>query len=182
MNSKKSDGAAVKTPKARKINALDIFIIILVIASIAGIIYRHYSSGLPTKTDAEASYEVYFSVKDISFTTPSYLNTDDKIYFESGEFFGNLLNNNDTDTSSALVVTPANIVLTDENGNYVSTMYPDGSRVDANGSMLCKCVKTEDGRYLLGGTKYITPGEEISVRSELVDLKITITSIAEYVE
>ena len=182
MNSKKQDGNTVRTAKIRKINALDIFIIVLVIASVAGIIYRQYGSGFTTKSDVEASYEVHFSVDDISFTVPSYLNTNDKIYFESGEFFGNLLNNNDTDSESALVVTPANVVIVDEGGNYVSVMYPDGSRVDANGSLLCKCVKTSDGRYLLGGTKYITPGEEISVRSELVDLKIKIMSISEYVE
>ncbi len=182
MSSKASNGSAVKPSKIRKINALDIFIIILVIVSIVGIVYRQYTSKLPTKTEAEGAYEVYFSVKDISFTVPSYLNTDDNIYFESGEFFGKLLNNNDVDTTSALVVTSASVVLTDENGDYVSTMYPDGSRVDANGSILCKCTKTEDGRYLLGGTRYITPGESISVRTELVDLEITVTSIAEYIK
>jgi hypothetical protein len=182
MNSKTVNGANTKAPRKNKINALDIFIIILVIASIAGIVYRQYTSTLPTKTDEEAAYEVYFSVKNISFTTPEYLSTNDKVYFETGEFFGNLLNNNDTDTGSPLVVTPASVVLTDENGNYVSTMYPDGSRVDANGSILCRCVRTADGRYLLGGTKHITPGETILVRTELVDLQIVITSVADYVE
>lgn len=182
MNSKTANDKATRSQKSRKINALDIFIIILVIASVAGIIYRQYTSDLPTKTEGEASYEVHFSVKNISFTVPSYLKTDDKIYFETGDFFGNLLNNNDNDQDSALVVTPASVVLTDENGNYVSAMYPDGSRVDANGSILCKCVKTADGRYLLGGTRYITPGESITVRTELVDLTITITSVAQYVQ
>lgn len=182
MSLKASNSGAEKASKKIKINALDIFIIVLVIACIVGIIYRQYSSEFSTKTGEEELYEVYFSVKDISFTVPSYLDTNDKIYFESGEFFGNLLNNNDTDTTSALVVAPAGVVLTDENGNYVSTMYPDGSRVDANGSILCSCVKNADGRYLLDGTRYITPGEVISVRTELVDLEITITGISEYVK
>ena len=171
------EGTAAKKPKAH-FNIIDAAIIVLVISIVLGIVFRsHIIDKLwaESKTD---DYVVSFSVDNIRYTTPSYLELGDEVYFaDGGDLFGKLVS--ESDNVNALNITPASEYFTDEGGNVIEVFYPDAeSRVDTKGRIECRGYYDEDGGFSIDGRHYIAPGQYVNVRTELVSLTILITDIS----
>ncbi len=169
---------AVATKQKAHFNIIDAAIIILVISVVLGIVFRsHIIDKLwaGSKTD---DYVVSFSVDNIRYTTPSYLEVGDEVYFaDSGELFGILMS--ESDNVNALNITPASEYFTDANGNVIEVFYPDEeSRVDTKGRIECRGYYDEDGGFSIDGRHYIAPGQSVSVKTELVTFTLRITDIA----
>ncbi len=171
------EGAAATNKKAH-FNIIDAAIIILVISVILGIVFRsHIIDRLWAESNTE-DYIVSFSVDNIRYTTPAYLEVGDEVCFaDNGELFGKLMS--ESDNVNALNITPASEYFTDSKGNVVEVFYPDEeSRVDTKGRIECRGYYDEDGGFSIDGRHYIAPGQSVNVRTELVTFTVRITDIA----
>ncbi len=173
----KKENVASATKNKAHFNVIDAIIILLVIAIAAGIFFRSYIIEKLWATSKSDNYVISFSIEDIRYTTPTYMNVGDKVYFsDNGELLGTLLS--ESDNVNALNITPASKYFTDSNGNIVVVFYPDGeSRVDVKGRIECVGYYGEDGGFSVDGRHYLAPGQSISVRTELVSVTINIMSI-----
>lgn len=160
----------------RRGNVLDLFILLLLVASIIGIGYRYYTKTHPARADMLTDAEISFEIKSAVFTLPSYVKAGDVLYFEDGTVFGTVMDNSTEEENTALYVTPATVLTTDENGNYIRITYPDSSRVDCMGKLRCTGVFEEDGAFLLDGTRYITGGTALTVHTETASFVLNVTS------
>ena len=161
----------------RRGNILDLLILLLVVAAIIAIGYRYYTKSRPARADELRNAEIAFEIKDAVFTLPSYVKAGDVLYFDDGTQIGTVLNNSPEEESTALYVQSATVITTDESGKYVRTSYPDSSRVDAQGKLRCSVIPETDGSYLLGGSRYITPGTSILVHTETASFYMTVISV-----
>lgn len=157
-------------------NVIDAVVIVLVIAIGLGIFFR---ARIVDKLWAESKmgdYVISFSIEDIRYSTPTYMNVDDKVYFADGELLGTLMS--ESDNVNALNITPCAKYFTDNNGNIVEVFYPDSeSRVDVKGKIQCKGYYDDEGGFSIDGRHYIAPSQNIEVKTELVSVSINIMSI-----
>ncbi len=163
-------------------NAVDAMIIILVILAVVGIYFRHNILDILSEGKNNDEYVVSFSIEDIRYTTPNYINVGDKVYFESnGELMGTLMS--ESANQGALNITPASEYFTDSSGKVVEAHYPnEESRVNARGRMLCVGGYNSDGGFCIDGKTYIAAGQTVEVYTELVTVTLTVTSIELYEE
>ena len=176
MPRNKKENAASTTKKVH-FNVIDAIIILLVIAIAAGVFFRSYIIDKLWANSKSGDYVISFSIEDIRYTTPTYMNVGDEVYIsDSGELLGTLIS--ESDNVNALSITPASKYFTDENGNVVEVFYPDAeSRVDVKGSIQCVGYYGEDGGFSVDGRHYLAPGQSILVKTELVTVTINIMSI-----
>lgn len=157
-----------KTVK-HKFNAIDAFIIVIVILCVLGIYFRsQISSWLGFEKDIK-EYKMVFVIDKIKYTSSNYLSSGTEVYMNNGVALGIL------GECSSL---PAVEYLSDENGDLVEVNYPQDTYVDVEGFIKCKGVEKEDGFYI-GGTYSVAPGTELSVHTEMIDFVFTIVEIVE---
>lgn len=163
-------------------NAVDAMIIILVILAIVGIYFRHNILDMLTASKNNDEYVVSFSIEDIRYTTPNYINIGDKVYFASnGALMGTLMS--ESENQSALNITPASKYFTNSEGKVVEAHYPnEESRVNARGRMLCVGGYNDEGGFCIDGKTYIAAGQTVEIYTEYVTVTVTVTSIELYEE
>ncbi len=161
-------------------NAVDALIVILAIIAVVGIYFRYNILDFLSASKNNDEYVVSFSIENIRYTTPNYINVDDKVYFGSdGELFGVLMN--ESENQGALNITPASEFFTDSSGKVVEAFYPsENSRVDAKGRLLCEGVYDSEGGFSVKGKTHIAPGQTVSVYTEKVTFSLIVTEIAIY--
>lgn len=157
-------------------NILDLLILLVLLACLVGIGYRYYTSSGQSQSRSFREAEISFEIKDAVFTLPSYVQAGDQVRLESGALLGTLQDNNAADGATALYVSAASLITTDEDGNYIRITYPDSSRVDCLGSLLCRGVFEEDGSFLLEGNTYLTPGSTYRVHTETAAFTLVVTA------
>lgn len=174
----KSSESAKVVPKFK---VLDAVIILLIITSVLGI-YFHYNvlDTLKNKQDIE-QYVVTFSVENIRSSTANYINIGDAVYYsEDGEKLGELMAHQDGSTEP-LHQGIAFDYFSKESGEIVLVSYPSSDRTDArifvSGRILCMGLYSEDGGFLVNGTKYLAPGQTLQVQTELVTLNLVVQDI-----
>lgn len=157
-------------------NVVDALIIIVLIAVVLGIYFRFNVVEMFGSKERTEAYNVSFSVDNIRYTTPSYVNVGDKVYFgDTGELFGVL--NSESENQSVLSITPASEIFVDSSGNIQEVYYENETRVDAKGRIECQGTYAKDAGFCVGGTRYLAPGQTVEINTELVTFVITITSI-----
>ncbi len=170
-----------KQKKQRSIprfGVLDAVIILLVIVAVVGVYFRYNIIDLVSGTSNLSEYTVSYSIEDIRYTTPNFVNVGDKMYFaDSGEELGTLIAA--SENMGALSITPAAEYFTDKNGALVEVMYPNSqSRVDAKGRLVCLGKYSENGGFLVGGSVFIASGQYIGVNTDYASVIIRIDEIA----
>ncbi len=161
---------------------LDAVIILLVIIAVVGVYFRYNIVNLVTGASKLGEYTVSYSIEDIRYTTPNFMNVGDKVYFaDDGEELGTLLAV--SENMGALSITPAAKYFTDSNGAIVEVMYPNSqSRVDAKGRFVCVGKYSDDGGFLVNGSDFIAAGQYISVNTDYVSVVIRVEGIALFEE
>ena len=171
-----------KTEKGKitpRFGVLDAVIILLVIAAICGIYFRYNMMDTIAARRNIREYKIEFAIDNINFTTTSFLKENDEVRFaSSGDTFGNLIKESVGMSDSILSVTPASEVFVD-NGEVIEVFYPEGTRVDAEGTLKCKGTYSDDGIFLVNGNVSIASGEVISVHTDEVTVSMRILSITE---
>ncbi len=166
-----------KSKKLPRFGALDAFIILVVIVLIVGIFFRYRLLDVLNAQQNLSDYSVSFSVDNLRYTTPDYINVGDVVYFEdSGAELGVITKESDTN-QKPYTVAPATETFTDSNGNIIDVHYPNETRVSINGKMICAAQVSETGGILVNGNTYIVPGQTINVRTELVTMTIQIKAV-----
>ena len=171
-------------PKSQiRIKALDVVIVLLILLSVFGIYFRYNLMDKLTVGRNLKEYTVSFEIKDIRYTTEAYMEVGDKLFFyDSGDELGELIKPSDEasdeEKKALRHVNATTTIITEENGNKaMEVLYPDNTRVDAYGRMICKGTYTEESGFLVEGTKYIAPGNTIKIKTEKVTVNIIITEI-----
>ena len=176
-----------KNKKQYRIKALDVVVVLLILLSVFGIYFRFNLMDKLSIGRNLKEYTVSFEIKDIRYTTEAYMEVGDKVYFyDDGEEFGTLIkaskDASDEEKKALRGVNAAKTVMVeDANGKTkaVEVFYPDDSRKDAYGRMLCKGTYSDENGFLVDGTKYIAPGSVLKIKTELVTVDVIIISIEE---
>ena len=157
-------------------------IILLVIVAVIGVYFRYNIIDFVSQTRDIKDYAVSYSVENIRYTTPDFINVGDKVYFaDSGDDFGELIAV--SENMGALSIAPASEYFTTSNGEIVEVLYPDSqSRVDAKGRLVCLGRYSEEGGFLVNGSLYIAAGQTVNIKTEYVSLIIRIDDIALFEE
>ncbi len=167
---------AKNTPKP-KFGVIDAVIILLVIVAIAGIYFRHNIIDLISENKKYEKYTVTFSVENIRYTTPNYVNVGDNVYFASNnEFFGTLIAV--SENMGALSIAPSSEYFTNSAGEIVEVFYPNNeSRINATGKLLCEGRYSTEGGLIINGSTYISAGQSIDVNTEYVTVTLRVEEI-----
>lgn len=171
---KKNTDNSIKRPK---FGILDAVIILLVIVAVVGIYFRYNIVEILSGTQNLDNYTVTFTINNIRYTTPNYIDVGDDVYFVSdNELFGTLINV--SENMGALSITPASEYFTTSNGEIVEVFYPNSeTRISATGRLNCIGRYSEEGGFLVNGSTYISPGQYIDVRTEYVTVTLYISEI-----
>jgi hypothetical protein len=160
--------------KKAKFNAIDVLIILLILACIASVVYKaFFAESVAPESDLE-EYRIYFKVDDIKSTSVAYFVPGDNVRLTSNdESFGTL----ESIGQILLAVGAYN-----ENGGEIyypdvedQTIYND-TRYSLTGYILVKGVITDKG-FLLNGTTYIAPNTELEIVTQHLKTCIKIVSI-----
>lgn len=176
---KKNTSEKVKQKKERrfpKFHVFDAIIIILVIAIVAGVIFRYSVFDMLGNLKNQSEAQVTFSVNNIKDTTEHYVSIDDKVYFKSdGNKFGTIMESVEN-SSRPLVTSPASQSFF-EDGYAVTVNYPPETRINAEGKIKCQGVFGQDGSFMLNGSTYLSAGQKYVICTEKVTLEIMIMGI-----
>ena len=164
-----------KTPK---FGVLDAVIIFLIIIAVVGVYFRYNILDFVNGTKNLETYTVSYSIENIRYTTPNYINIGDEVYFaDDGEHFGTLINA--SENMGALSITPASEYFTKSDATIVEVFYPDSqSRVDAKGRLTCEGRYSDDGGFLVNGSAFIAAGQQVNVKTENATFTIQIDEIS----
>ena len=175
MKNKKTD-----TNKNRiKFRALDVAIIVLILASLVGIYFRYNIVDMLAGGRNLKDYAISFEIKDIQDETKDKFQLGNKIYYRSnGELLGELIAVTDN-SDTPIHHTPAiKTIIPEGKTEAIEISYPEGTRIDISARMACVGRVSDDGGFLVGGTDYIAPGQTISVMTDYVTFDIIITDIS----
>ena len=163
-------------PKKMRLGALDVFIIaaILVCAVSVGLrMFMTRSSDLDKNVQLD-HYIVSFTVAGIrDSSAKNYLKTGTNFYLEENDAFFGTLREGVTvgDAEKYYEMPDGSIVLASNNAS--GDLY----RVDAECSLDVTGKTDADGRFLLGGNKYIGPGKELMIYSKDLSITVLVTDI-----
>ncbi len=169
MNSTEKHEAEKKLKKAHHFNVLDAIIVVLVLACVVGIIIRYNLIDGLLKEANLSEYEITFSVADVRYTTANAFVEGDTFYIDDKDIFMGYFEKLDS-------ISPAVMYVNDAEGNVMVVNYPESTRIDLTGRISCE-GRFENNRFLLNGTYYIAPGKTLDVRSEHLDIQITVSKI-----
>jgi hypothetical protein len=163
----------------RRVNAVDVCIIIIAALAIAGAGLRLYTvkyGSLPGGAPKLENYAVSFLVSDIRETSADCFKPGTMFYVEqSSDVFGSLMDN--------VAVTPAELYIENERGEYILSYAVDDEdtgddgRVDVRGTVLASGIMTDTG-FLLDGNTYIAPNKTISIQSTEIVVNVLVTDIS----
>ena len=164
--------------KAVKFKALDIVILVLILAAVVGVYFRYNILDTLTGSKNLKDYVISFDINDIQYKTEDYINVGDKVYYNNGEELGTLIEA-DKNVTQALTVKSASVIYVPDGATKAEELfYPENTRIDAKGRMKAQGSYSTDGGFLHNGRTPISIGDKISVTTELVTVQITVTDIA----
>ncbi len=165
-----------KKEKRVRIGALDVFIIIAVLACVVGLGLRMFMKGdtVVNNNAVMEDYVISFSVSNIRASSVKYFNKGDVFFIKENSMrFGEL-----TETSDLL----ARRYYTNMDGQVVYVMNESTDdrtkRVDLEAEIAVKGILDANGRFLLNGNQYLGVNKEIEIKSKYITVNVKITSIA----
>jgi len=160
--------------KTKKINVLDIVILVIIAVSVISLGMRYYQRADITGESVSGRYEVSFLVTDVRHTTADAFVKGDRVYVATDDtcigVFDRLDSNN-----------PAAYYAEDPDSGTVKVYYPEGTRVDLTGTIISEGVMNDDG-YFVGGSYYLAPGKKLTMYTGHVYVEAVLTDITEYTE
>ncbi len=159
----------------RKISALDIFAVLLLLLCVAGVIVRAYVGDGGAISDVgkeNGEYTVSFEITGVSGTVGSYIAEGENLYGEGGVLIGTV--------KEGVTVTPAVIFAEDKDGKYVQSYSAsdngETSLVDVKGTMFVKGREVACG-FLANGKTYLSPNFETELHTKNVTVTVKITDV-----
>ena len=173
----KKEKATKSEKRLPRFGVLDAVIIILVIAAVCGIYFRYsIMDTLDAKRNIQ-EYVVEFSIDNINATTTRFIQENDEIRFASDNMrFGTLVKSSQGNSDTVLSVTPSSEMFID-NGQAFYVFYPEDTRVNATGVIYCEGAYSDNGIFLVNGSRAIASGEQIKVYTDEVTVTLSVKSI-----
>ncbi len=164
--------------KSKKLGALDIFIIVILVICIVSIGFRYFTdsnSDVSESTQLD-NYKISFKVMGIRDSSArNYMNKGAKFYIdESNTYIGTI-------SDDSITITDAMKYYSSLDGTSVTaanTGTGDLYKVDVEASFDTQGKIDSSGRFLLGGNQYIGENQEIQIHSKYLSITILITDIA----
>ncbi len=171
------NGVVMNRSNKRKVSALDVFAVLLMLLCAAGVIVRAYVGSEGTISDVgkeNGEYTVSFEVTGVSSAVGAYITEGENLYGDDGVLIGTV--------GESVTVTPAVIYFEDENGKYIQSYSNadngEASLVDVKGTMSVNGRETASG-FLANGKTYLSPNFKTELHTKNVTLAVRITDIAE---
>lgn len=152
-----------KKERKKRIGALDIVIIVLLLAVICVGVLRFAREKSVGKLE---DYTISLSVSNVSSDYSDYVDDAD-YYLKSGEHLGK--------TEGTPIFSPSFVYVENERGAYIKSYSTDGS-VDFKSDVAASGVMTETG-FMLNGKTYLAPNMTVEITSGLVSYTAVITGI-----
>ncbi len=165
-----------KHRKHKGLGALDVFIILAVLAAAAGIGLRAYmnrNADVGTSAVLE-DYIVSFEIKDIRDSSNArHMHPGDKFYLkDTGVYFGELTEENTVSPAETFYEMPDGTIVKAANSGT-----GDNYRVDVQTSVVAQGTLSGDGSFLLGGNTYLGLNKELQIYSKYLAVTVKITGI-----
>lgn len=155
---------------AAHFNIIDLVIVIIVLACIAGVVFRHFSTKNVDNGEAPEKAKISFLVNDVRYTSADFFIGGDTVYTEEeGIKLGELM--------KGFTITPAEDYVTDFNGNTVKVNYPENTRIDVRGAILSE-GKWRDGSFFIDGNTYIAAGRKLKVCTAHLTVTLIVTDVS----
>ena len=160
----------VKQESKSRFNVIDAIIILLILVCVFTILVRcGVLDNLFSNSKLE-EYELTFTAKYLRHTdSNAFVNGDTFYEIDSGKLIG-VFDKFDS-------ISPASVYENDTDGSIIAVSLPESTKIDVVGVIACSGRLADDGRFLLNGTDFLAPGKVLTVRSEHIDVEITITAI-----
>lgn len=162
--------------KAKRLGALDIFIILAILACIVSVGLRFVAvrnSSVGANVELE-NYILSFKVSDIRDSSAiNYMNKDTKFYLrDSGLLLGTLRENKTiSDAEKYYYLHDGEIV------RVTNSSTGDLYRVDVEGTFECSGTMSADGSFLLNGNQYIGVNQDLNIYSKYLAITVKVTGI-----
>jgi hypothetical protein len=167
MEQNQSNAASTRRERKPRWSAVDTLILLLVLAAIAGIVYRVVVTVTREAVAEQGTVcEVYFEVKEVHRDVLTEIQGFDPVYlYENDMRLGAI----------GATIDPA----TGEPVAAITVSTFEGTELaNATGCMICRGTAEPNGALLVKGTgRYITRGSELMVRTDQVLLTIRVTDI-----
>ena len=152
----------------RHFNIIDVLVIAVVLALLAGIAIRYDIAGKLGIMQEKDKVVISFLIEGIKPTSAQAINSGDKFYIISSS----------TELGSVLSTTtsPAEVYNMNSDGEVILSY--DSERVDVRGEIEAYGTITDNG-FMLGGTEYLGANKVIYVKSQNIMVNIRITGIRE---
>ena len=153
-----------------RFNAIDVFIILLVILCVVGVYFRGEIAkkiGIEKKVE---EYQISFKVSEIRYTSSQYFYAGNNVYLNDGNILVGTIEGN-------CIVLPAEVYVDGPDGSPILSNYPKDTYVDITGIIKCEGLE-KSKRFYLNGTYSLSPGSTLTVHTETVDFVMTITEIS----
>lgn len=157
-------GTTLKKAKRFRFSVIDFVIILLLLASIVGIVIRYNLVDKLFSKTSLVDAEITFIAEAVSPAEVACF-TQGATFYEGDTAFGTL---------QALKSDKA-VIYTENDAGYLVS-YEDATLLDLDGTFLCEVLPTENG-YLLNGNRYVAAGSVITLRSNGVNVTVTVLSI-----
>lgn len=174
-----------KSKVKMKVNAFDIFVLLLVLCLIATLVFKIYMSASDEENTANSKVMLSFACEGEYNSILDYLHEGDEIYLESGEILGYIYKSTQEEGLFE-IVTKAPTEDSDTTGEAEATMRTsetaaDYSRIDFIGqiSLNGNAQKSNKGSYYIIGDDNVTVGGRLNVHTRRAEFTITVTSIDE---
>lgn len=166
-----------KKNTSKRLGALDIFIIIAIIAAIVCIGIRYLAmnkSEVAEKVELD-EYNLSFSVLNIrASTAENYMDPDTVFYQkENGSYFGKLCEGLTINDAETFYETEDGTIVIGKN-NAVGDLY----RVDVDGNFIVKGKMDGNGSFLLNGNQYLAVNKTVLLASKYVTFTVVVTGIS----
>ena len=157
-----------------KINAFDVFLILLVFSLIVSLAYKIYDGAAADKNSYDNDYVLTFSCDGEYDSIIKYVKSGDAIYLPSGELLGYITVSDDNKSGAPLVVTSQN------NDEAVDADKKQFSFVSFEGTLKMNgnAKKVDKGNYFLIGDDKITEGAKITVHTITAEFTVSVVKIA----
>ena len=153
-----------------KINAFDIFLILLVLCLIATLVFRIFNGISSDKNSYDNEYILSFTCEGEYDSILDYVKSGDAVYLPSGELLGYITFSDENKTGFPLEII---------NDNEYSNNSADFNFVKFSGvlKMNGNAQKIDKGNYYLIGDDKITEGATITVHTMSVEFTVSVTNI-----
>ncbi len=160
-----------------RFGVMDVVIILLVLVSVVGVYFRYNIIDLISSTKKLQSYTVSYSIENMRSTTTECMDVGDNIYFANdGELLGSFISGSDN-TGLFSSRTPTTRTFTKSNGEIIDVLYPNENRIDVQGRFVCEGRYSDDGSFLVNGTRYVSEGQLVEIHTERVTVALRIDDI-----